>query len=135
MYNLLVLANFVCLLCLIVASIYGLIIQINGEKKVSVEDEDGQQLSIERKAYNAIIWVQVAFSISFVTFIAGFMLVRDTYPKVALYAILLFITSFLGLVLITYLIRYTHPEFKLPDPNSPTYQQELFDSYDDGEKY
>ena len=44
-----------------------------------------------------------------------------------------FITE--GVVIGTYLMRYTHPEFRLPDPQSPTYQQELFDSYDDGEKY
>jgi|SRR5690625_846617 len=134
-YNLLILANFACLLSLSIASIYGLIVQINVEKKVSAEEEDEWQLSIERTVYSSLIWIQVAFSISFVTFISAFMLVRDTYPKVALYAILLYICSFFGWVLITYLSRYTHPEFKLPDPNSPTYQQELFDSYDDGEKH
>lgn len=134
-YNSLMFANFACLLCLIFASFYGLIVQTNGEKKVSFEEEDEWKLSIERKAYNTIIWTQVAFSISFVTFIAAFMLVRDTHPKVALFAVILFISSFLGLIITTYLVRYTHPEFKLADPNSPTYQQELFDSYDDGEKY
>jgi len=134
-HNLLILTNLTCLLCLITASIYGLFLQMNSEKKVSAEDEDEWRLSIERTAYNALIWMQVAFSISFVAFIATFLLVRDTYPKVALYAVLLFIGSLVGLVLITYLSRYTHPEFKLPDPHSPTYQQELFDSYDDGEKH
>ena len=135
-YNLLILANFACLLSLIIASVYALLVQRNGEKKVSGgEEEDEWQLSIERTAYNALIWIQVAFSISFVAFHVAFMLVRDTYPKVALYALILFIGSFLGWVLNTYLIRYIHPEFKLPDPKSPTYQLELFDSYDDGEKH
>lgn len=63
------------------------------------------------------------------------LLERDTNPLISLYATVLFVASFVGLVLLTYLLRYSHPEFKLPDPQSPTYQQELFDSYDDGEKY
>jgi hypothetical protein len=134
-YNVIVLANLACLLCLIAASVYGLMTHIMGEKKVSFEEEDDRQLFVEQKTYNTLIFIQIALSISFVTFIAAFMLVRDTYPKVALYSILLFIASIIGWALITYLIRYSNPQFQFPDPNSPTYQQELFNSFDDGEKY
>lgn len=134
-YNLLVFTNFVCLLCLIIASSYGLMVQITGEKQVNVEDEDEWRLSIERTGYNTLIWTQVAFSISFVALISTFILVRETNPQIALYAFLLHICSLVGLVLVTSIIRYTSPEFTLPNPKSPTYQQELFDSLDDGQKH
>lgn len=134
-YNLLVLSNFICLLCLIIASIYGMSARSIGEKKVDFEEEDERQLSIERKAYDTVLWTQAALTISFVSIIAGFMLVRDLHPEIVSYAILLSILSFVGLGMVYYLNRYTNPEYKLPDPKSPTYQQELFDSYDDGEKH
>lgn len=134
-YNLLVLANISCLLCLIIASFYGVLVQANGVKKMSDEEEDARLLLIERQSYSTVIWVQVAFSISFVSFISGFMLVRNNYPKIVLYSICLFIASFLGLMVVSYLTRYTNPKFELPDPHSPTYHKELFDSFDDGEKY
>lgn len=134
-YNMIFMTNMICLLCLIIANMYSVFVQVKGKKQVDLEDEDEWRLSLERATYATISWIQVAFSISFVAFLAGFMLVRDSNPKVAFYAIVLFVSSLIALVIGTYLIRYTHPEFKLPDPQSPTYQQELFDSYDDGEKY
>lgn len=134
-YNMIFTANMICLLCLIIANMYSVFVQVNGKKQVDFEDEDEWRLSLERATYAAISWIQAAFSISFVAFLTGFMLVRDSNPMVAFYAIVLFMSSFIALVIVTYLVRYTHPEFKLPDPQSPTYQQELFDSYDDGEKY
>ena len=127
----------ICILCLIIANMYSVFVQVNGKKQVDFEDEDDDEwrLSLERATYAAISWIQAAFSISFVAFLTGFMLVRDSNPMVTFYAIVLFMSLFIALVIVTYLVRYTHPEFKLPDPQSPTYQQELFDSYDDGEKY
>lgn len=134
-YNMIFMANMICLLCLIIANMYSVFVQVKGKKQVDFEDEDDWRLSLERATYAAISWIQVALSISFVAFLAGFMLLRDSNPKVAFYAIVLFVSSVIALIIGTYLIRFTHPEFKLPNPQSPTYQQELFDSYDDGEKY
>ncbi|MEC2077189.1 hypothetical protein [Metabacillus fastidiosus] len=142
-YNIFFILNIVCLICLIIASIYGSFIQIRSGKQVSFEKEDDWQLSLEHAAYIGITWIQVAFSISFIAFITSFVLIRDSHPKIVLYAMLLFTLSLITLTIATYLIRYTRPEFKLPDPKSHTYQQELFDisdqglfnMYDDGEKY
>ena len=133
--NLLFVANIVSLICLTIASMYSAYIKHLSERPVSIQDEDEIQLTMERKSYSVVIWIQVALSVSFITLLVGFLLVRHSYPFIALYAIVLFVVSLIALVLATYLMRFTHPEFKLPDPKSPTYQQELFDSYDDGEKY
>lgn len=134
-YNMIFMANMICLLCLIIANMYRIFIQVKGKKQVDFEDEDEWRILLERATYTAFSWIQVAFSISFVAVLTGFMLLRDSNPKVVLYALVLFMSSLLTLVIVTYLMRFTHPEFKLPDPKSPKYQPELFDSYDDGEKY
>lgn len=133
--NLIIVANIVSFISLTIASMYNAYINHLSERPVSIQDEDTLQLTIERKSYSVVIWLQIALSVSFITLLVGFLLLRHSYPMIALYAIVLFIFSIVALVLATYLMRFTHPEFKLPDPKSPTYQLELFDSYDDGEKY
>ena len=133
--NLIIVANIVSFISLTIASMYNAYINHLSERPVSIQDEDTLQLTIERKSYSVVIWLQIALSVSFITLLVGFLLLRHSYPMIALYAIVLFVFSLVALVLATYLMRFTHPEFKLPDPKSPTYQLELFDSYDDGEKY
>lgn len=134
-YNLLAAGNFISLLCLILASLYGMIVMKNGTKKVSEEEEDMWRISLERHSCNAVLWTQAAFTVSFVTLIIGFMLVRDSHPIIALYALGLFAASFLGFMFTRYLTRYANPEFVFPDPNSPDYHEEVFNRFDDGEKH
>ena len=134
-YNLIFIANLTSFACLIIASFYSFYVHNQRGETVLSDEEDAFQLKLERAAYSTGIWFQTAFSISFVTFLAAFMLERDTNPTIALYAIVIFTFSIIFATSSTYLLRYIKPDFKMPDPRSPTYQQELFDSYDDGEKY
>ncbi len=133
--NLLFAANIVSFICLTIANIYNAYIKYLSERSVLIQDKDDIQLTLERKSYSVVIWIQVSLSISFITLLIGFLLVRDSYASIAFYAAVLFIVSIIALGLSMSLMRFTHPEFKLPNPTSPTYQQELFDSFDDGEKY
>lgn len=133
--NLLFAANIVSFICLTIANIYNAYIKYLSERSVLIQDKDGIQFTLERKSYSVVIWIQVSLSISFITLLIGFLLVRDSYASIAFYAAVLFIVSIIALGLSMSLMRFTHPGFKLPNPTSPTYQQELFDSFDDGEKY
>ncbi|MFF5996097.1 DUF3169 family protein [Lysinibacillus sp. KU-BSD001] len=134
-YNSLYIANLVSLVGLLIASLYAVYIKSKGRTPVDIEQEDEGRVMLERASYSMAMWLQIPFSVSFVALTGGFIVARDSNPKLVLYAMILCAVSFFAQAVTVHLYRYVNPEYKLPDPQSPTYQQELFDSFDDGEKY
>ncbi|MEH6944191.1 DUF3169 family protein [Bacillus sp. JJ722] len=129
------LINIFCLgLLLITTLISGKIVEL-GEKTVTHDMEDQKIIVLERLSYKLTIYSQIAFTLSLLTLIAGFLLLRDEYPKIVLYTAILVPITFYRLLVNVSLIRFTRPDYQLPNPNSKDYQEQLFNCYDDGEKH
>lgn len=128
--NLLFATNIISLTCLNITSIYSIYIKHLSMRSILLQEEDALLLTLERISYSAIIWIQISLSLSFVTLLVGFLLIRDSHPFIVFHSILLFIIAFVSLVLGTYLLRYMQPEFKPSD----TFNQDLFSSYNDEKK-
>ena len=47
-------------------------------KKVNMEIQDIHQVKLERTAYNAVTYIQIAFSLSLTSLLVGFILLRET---------------------------------------------------------
>ncbi|HLQ83249.1 MAG TPA: DUF3169 family protein [Pseudogracilibacillus sp.] len=77
----------------------------------------------------------MALSISFIALLVGFLLLRDTQPKVVLASGILMMISSTGLFPNQKIINVTNPNFKFPDPQSKKFNEEYFDQFDGGEKY
>lgn len=133
--TLLMVSNLVVILCLILARFQEHKAEQGSLKKVDIEIEDIHQVKLERTAYNAATFIQIAFSLSFTSMLVGFLLLRETAPDIVLWSLLLLGISFFSLIPSKKMTRITNPNFKFPDPYSKNYQQEYFNQFDDGEKY
>ncbi|MFC7688218.1 DUF3169 family protein [Ureibacillus sp. GCM10028918] len=133
--NILFTVNLLIVFCLIMAR-FKINKAIRGSLlEVKSEDEDDHQVELERKAYSATVYIQVAFSLATVATLVGFILLRDSQPSIVLVSFILMAISFLSLFPSDKITKITNPTFKMPDPASKNYQQEYFDQFDDGEKY
>ena len=128
-------SNIVAFTALIIACFYNAKIIHTSKQHIADDEVDNVQLNSERNAYSITTYIQIAFTISLVTLVAGFLLIRDENPTLLLFTILIFGFSFLMTISSTSLILYIRPDFKLPDPRDKDYQKKIFESYDDGEKY
>ena len=134
--NLLMFSNIFCGVCLIVVAIYKLYI----ERSLSVEsqqsDEDLYLNKLERKSYNASYYVLIASVVSFLTFTIGFILLRESNPKVVLMAVVLSIISFCCFFVPGQkMMELTLPNYKITDVNSKDPIADTLDYYDDGLKH
>ncbi|WP_102029132.1 DUF3169 family protein [Salirhabdus sp. Marseille-P4669] len=127
--------NLVVILCLLFARYQVHKAEKGSLIKVDFVLEDTHQVRLERLAYTAVTYIQIALSLSFTAMIIGFLLLRDSEPGIALWSSLLLIVSFASLVPSEKIIRITNPNFKFPDPQSKNYEQEYMNQFDDGEKY
>lgn len=133
--NILMLSNLVVILCLIIAQFHKHNAVQGSLKKVDMEIQDIHQVKLERIAYNAVTYIQIAFSLSFTSLLVGFLLLRETAPAIGVWSFILLGISFFSLTPSKKVTRITNPNFKLPDPHSKNYQQEYFNQFDDGEKH
>ena len=76
--NLLLISNLVVILFLVFARFNIYKAERDSLKKVSIEIEDIHQVKLERTAYNAATYIQIAFSLSLISMLIGFILLRDT---------------------------------------------------------
>ncbi|WP_240758502.1 DUF3169 family protein [Lysinibacillus sp. SGAir0095] len=133
--NLLYIVNLVIVFCLILAR-YKINNAVRGSLlEVESENEDDHHLELERRAYSAAVYIQVAFSLATVATLVGFILLRESQPDIVGVSAVLMVVSFFNLFPSDKIIKITNPTFTLPDPKSKNYQQEYFDQFDDGEKY
>ncbi|KGR75782.1 DUF3169 family protein [Ureibacillus sinduriensis] len=133
--NLLIAVNLSVILCLMLARL-NINKAVRGSKiEVEIEKEDEHLAEMERKAYSAAIYIQVAFSLATIATLVGFILLRESQPKIVLVSFLLMAVSFFSLFPNENIIKITNPTFKMPHPKSKNYQQQYFDQFDDGEKY
>ena len=65
----------------------------------------------------------------------GFILFRDSNPKIVLVAFILGLTSLCFFAPGQKMMELTHPNFKLPDPKSKDPVADTLEYYDDGQKY
>lgn len=133
--NLLMSINLVVIACLILARFHIYKTEQGSQQVVVMEKEDLHQAALERRAYTAVAYIQIAFSVALISMLAGFMLLRDTEPKIVMASAILMIVSFASFIPSEKIVRVTNPNFKFPNPSSKNYQQEYFDQFDDGEKY
>lgn len=133
--NILMIANLVVVICLIVAHLNVWKTEQGSLMKRKVEVEDAHQIMLEKKAYTAATYIQIALSVSFIALLVGFLLLRDTQPKVVLASGILMMISFASLFPSKKIISVTNPNFKLPDPQSKNFNKEYLEQFDDGEKY
>ena len=133
--NILLIANLVAIICLILSRFNIWKAEQGSLMKVDKEIEDIHQVTLERKAYTAATYIQIALSISFIAFLVGFLLLRDTQPEIVLASGILMVLSFASLFPSEKIVRITNPNFKFPDPQSKNYSEEYFEQFDDGEKY
>ncbi|MGE7021915.1 DUF3169 family protein [Solibacillus cecembensis] len=97
-------------------------------------DLDTTMIYIEKVYYKLEQVLRAAATIAFTTFLLGVSLLLETEPMVSL-------ISFILLLIILYYISKSYsltekvrPGFKIPDPKSKTYHEDLFNCNDDGEK-
>ncbi len=130
--NLLIISNIICASSLLIAAIYNLYLSQALKKDVTHIDEDIYFNQIERRSYNSSYFGGSAIVIAFITFVIGFILVRDSYPMIALLSLILFIVSLFppSFNIFTFLF----PNYKLPDSNIKDTVSTL-DFYDDGQKH
>ena len=133
--NLLLISNLAVILCLAFARFNVYNAERGSLKKVSMEKEDIHQVKLERTAYNAATYIQIAISLSLTSMLVGFILLRDTYPVIVLWSLILLGISFISLFPSEKIVHITNPNFKFPDPQSKNYEQEYFNQFDDGEKF
>lgn len=133
--NTIMMVNLLVVVCLIVAGFILHKVEQESLKEVDIELEDRHQLLLERKVYNAITFSQIAVCLSFIALLVGFLLLRDTEPAVALWSWVLFVIAFIDLFPSQKIAQITNPTFTFPNPQSKNYSQEVFDQFDDGEKY
>lgn len=133
--NLLLISNLVIILFLILAQLNVYKAERGSLKKVSMEIEDIHQVKLERIAYNAITYIQIASTLSLISGFVGFILLRNTHPGIVLWSFILLGISFVSLFPREKIVRITNPNFKFPDPQSKNYEQEYFNQFDDGEKF
>ena len=133
--NLLLISNLVIILFLILARLKAFKAERGSLKKVSMEIEDIHQVKLERIAYNAATYIQIAFTLSLISMLVGFILLRNTHPVIVLWSLILLGISFVSLFPSEKIVRITNPNFKFPDPQSENYEQEYFNQFDDGEKF
>src|SRR5699024_5310173 len=89
---------------------------------VNVESEDTHQVTLERTAYTATTFIQIALSLSFIALLVGFLLLRDTQPVIVLWRAALMVVAFASIFPIKAIVSVTHPTFKFPDPKSKNYE-------------
>ena len=77
-----------------------------------MEIEDIHQVTLERKAYTAATYIQIALSISFIALLVGFLLLRDTEPEIVLASGILMVVSFASLFPSEKIVSITNPNFK-----------------------
>ncbi|WP_240510191.1 DUF3169 family protein [Virgibacillus profundi] len=133
--NLLMISNLVVIICLIFARFNVHKAEQGSLMKVHMDIEDIHQVTLERIAYNAATYIQIALSLSFTATLVGFLLLRDTQPVIVLWSGILLLISFVSLFPSEKIVSITNPNFKFPDPQSKNYEQEYFNQFDDGEKY
>lgn len=133
--NLLMVSNLVVIICLMFARFNVHKAEKGSSIKVDKEVEDIHQVTLERIAYTAVTYIQIALSLSFTATLVGFLLLRDTQPVIVLYSIILLVVSFLSLFPSEKIVSITNPNFKFPNPQSKNNEQEYFNQFDDGEKY
>jgi Protein of unknown function (DUF3169) len=133
--NTMMMVNLLVVGCLIVARFILHKVEQASLKNVDIELEDQHQLLLERKVYNAITFSQIAVCLSFIALLVGFLLLRDTEPVIALWSWVLSVISFIDLFPSQKIAEITNPTFRFPNPQSKNYNQEVFDQFDDGEKY
>lgn len=133
--NILIVSNLVVIFSLILARFNIWKVEQGSFMEVSMEKEDIHQVSLERKAYTAAGFIQIALSISFTALLIGFLLLRDTQPAIVLASAILMIVSYVSLIPSEKIVKITNPNFKFPDPQSKNYSKEYFKQFDDGEKY
>jgi hypothetical protein len=133
--NTMMMVNLLVIVCLIVARLLLHKAEQANLKKVDIELEDQHQLLLERKVYHAMTFSQIAVCLSFIALLVGFLLLRDTEPVIAFWSWVLSVIAFIDLFPSQKITEITNPTFKFPNPQSKNYSQEVFDQFDDGEKY
>jgi hypothetical protein len=133
--NILMVSNLVVIICLILGRYNIWKTEQGSLMEVAMEIEDIHQVTLERKAYIAATYIQIALSISFIALLVGFLLLRDTQPEIVLASGILMVFSFASLFPSEKIVSITNPNFKFPDPQSKNYNEEYFEQFDDGEKY
>ena len=133
--NLLMISNVVCGVLLMIASAYKLIIERSLSKEVLAIDEDLYLNNLERKSYTASYYVQSACVLSFMVVTIGFILFRDSNPKIVLVAFILGLLALCFFAPGQKMMELTHPNFKIPDRKSKDPVADTLEYYDDGQKY
>lgn len=133
--NILMVSNLVVIICLILGRYNIWKTEQGSLMEVAMEIEDIHQVTLERKAYTAATYIQIALSVSFIALLVGFLLLRDTQPEIVLASGILMVFSFASLFPSEKIVSITSPNFKFPDPQSKNYNEEYFEQFDDGEKY
>jgi|GEM_PF-2458774 len=133
--NILIVSNLAVIFCLILARLNIWKAEQGSLMEVSMEEEDSHQVSLERKAYTAATYIQIAMSISFTALLIGFLLLRDSQPVIVFASAILMVVSIASFIPSEKIVKITNPNFKFPDPQSKNYHEEYFEQFDDGEKY
>lgn len=131
--NLLIISNIICGSSLLIAAIYSIYLERALKKEVTHIDEDIYFNQLERKSYTASYYGPSAFVIALITLVIGFILVRDSNPKIALISIILCTLSFFSTTF--KLNAFLFPNMKLPESNAKDPMLETLDWYDDGQKH
>lgn len=134
--NLLMISNVVCCALLLIAAAYKYYIERSLSNEVLPIDEDLLLNKLERKSYTASYYVQSACVLSFMAFTIGFILSRESNPKIVLVAFVLCLLAAFGFFVPGQkMTELTHPNYKFPDPKSKDPVANTLEYYDDGQKH
>lgn len=133
--NALIGVNLIGLLTLIISGFYLRKIEKELDRNVELEQEDEHFNQLERKAYSATTYSQVAICLGLLGLIVCFLLFREEHPGIGLASFAIMLLGFFKLYPSEKIINLTNPGFKFPDPKSKAYEKEVFDQFDDGQKY
>lgn len=133
--NALICVNLVGLLTLITSGFYFQKIEKELDWNVELEHEDKHFNQLERKAYSAATYIQIAICLGLMGLTASFLLLREEHPSIGMASVAIMLLGFFKLFSSEKITDLTNPGFKFPDPKSKNYEKEVFDQFDDGQKY
>lgn len=133
--NSLMICNLVVISCLILSRFNVRKAEQGSQIEVDKDIEDTHQIMLERKAYTAVTYIQIAATLSFIGLLVGFLLLRNTQPVIAMWSGILLMISAVSLFPSQKIVSITNPNFTFPNPKSKNYELEFINQFDDGEKY
>jgi len=107
----------------------------SSKQSVSFDEEDEMNEKIDKMYTDVTLFYSISMTIFLFLVSTGFIILRETHPGLVLIAFGLLAATFLANLQIYYLAKEIYPEKNYPDTDDEQFQEKLFETMDDGEKF